>query len=96
MIKTINAYKLRNNLGEYLNEVYYKGNEVIVERHGQPVVRIVQVAPIIISGDIEMAEKEVKIAILNKIAGCVSLDMNLSPKQLKKIIMKQYDEEMLS
>lgn len=99
MTKTINAYKLRTNLGEYLNEVYYKGNEIIVERRGRPLVKIVQITPTIYIQTLNYTEtnhhKE-KIAKLNKIAGCVSLDMNLSPKQLKKLIMRQYDEKMLS
>lgn len=42
MTKTISAYKLRTNLGEVLNEVYYKGVNVIVERKGKPLARIVK------------------------------------------------------
>ena len=36
-------------------------------------------------------KKEAKTSKLNQIAGCVSFDMNLSAKQLKKLIMQQYD-----
>ncbi|MFH1713431.1 MAG: type II toxin-antitoxin system prevent-host-death family antitoxin [Candidatus Jacksonbacteria bacterium] len=43
MTKTINAYKLRTNLGEFLNEVYYKGDEIIIERRGKPLVKIVKI-----------------------------------------------------
>lgn len=47
MTKTVNAYKLRTNLGEYLNEVYYNGHEVIVERRGKPFAKIIALDPII-------------------------------------------------
>lgn len=42
MTKTISAYKLRTNLGEILNEVYYRGLEVVIERKGKPLARIVK------------------------------------------------------
>lgn len=40
MTRKVSAYKLRTNLGEVLNEVYYKNVEVIVERKGKPLARI--------------------------------------------------------
>lgn len=43
MTKTISAYKARVNFGELLNEVYYRGDEVIVERMGKPLVKIVPI-----------------------------------------------------
>ena len=61
MTKTVNVYKLRTNLGEYLNEVYYQGNEVIVERRGRPMVKIVQVTPIITS---KPEDKKAKLSII--------------------------------
>lgn len=39
-MKTISAYDARVRFGELLNEVYYKGEEVIVERKGKPMVKI--------------------------------------------------------
>jgi len=42
-MKTISAYKARTNFGELLNEVYYKGEEVVVERKGKPMVKITKV-----------------------------------------------------
>jgi prevent-host-death family protein len=48
MTKTVEAHKLRTNLGEYLNEVYYKDSEVIVKRHGKPIAKITQIkSPVI-------------------------------------------------
>jgi prevent-host-death family protein len=41
MIKTVSAYQARTNLGELLNLVYYKGIEVVVEKMGKPVAKIV-------------------------------------------------------
>ena len=36
MTKRINAMTIRKNLGEVLEGVYYRGDEVIVERGGKP------------------------------------------------------------
>jgi prevent-host-death family protein len=43
MTKKVSAYKLRTNLGELMNEVYYKGIEVVVERRGKPMMRLTRV-----------------------------------------------------
>lgn len=42
MEKRISAYKARVNFGELLNEVYYKNNEIIIERKGRPMVKIIR------------------------------------------------------
>lgn len=41
-MKTVSAYHARTNFGEILNMVYYQGNEVVVERKGKPVVKIIK------------------------------------------------------
>lgn len=43
MTKTVNAYKLRTNLGSYLDEVYYKKNDIIILKRGKPVVKMTTV-----------------------------------------------------
>ncbi|MFZ5365858.1 MAG: type II toxin-antitoxin system Phd/YefM family antitoxin [Patescibacteria group bacterium] len=40
-MKTVSAYKARTNFGELLNEVYYRGEEITVEKMGKPVVKII-------------------------------------------------------
>jgi prevent-host-death family protein len=35
-VKTINAGKARVNFGQMLDEVYYKGEQFIIERAGKP------------------------------------------------------------
>lgn len=40
-MKTVSAYKARTNFGELLNEIYYRGEEVIVEKMGKPVAMII-------------------------------------------------------
>ena len=40
MTKTVTAYEARTRLGELLNEVYYKGDEIIIKKSGKPVARI--------------------------------------------------------
>ena len=44
MIKTITAMKARKNLGEVLEEVYYKGDQYVIERAGRPMAAIVPLA----------------------------------------------------
>jgi len=39
--RTINAGKARVNFGQMLNEVYYKGDQFIIERDGKPMAAIV-------------------------------------------------------
>lgn len=42
-MRTISAYEARINFGELLNEVYYRDEEIIVERKGRPMVKISKV-----------------------------------------------------
>ena len=44
VIKKITAMKARQNLGEVLEEVYYKGDQYVIERAGKPMAAIVPVA----------------------------------------------------
>jgi antitoxin (DNA-binding transcriptional repressor) of toxin-antitoxin stability system len=39
--KKINAMRVRQSLGDLLNEVYYKGDTFIVERDGKPMAALV-------------------------------------------------------
>ena len=41
MIKKVNALKARQNLGRLLEEVYYKGDQYIIERAGKPLAAMV-------------------------------------------------------
>lgn len=41
MTKTVSAYEARTNLGELMDLVHYKDAEVVVERRGKPMVRLV-------------------------------------------------------
>lgn len=43
MVKEVNAYEARNNFGELLSEVYYRGDQVIINRSGKPVAALVPV-----------------------------------------------------
>lgn len=44
MIKKITALKARQNLGQLLEEVFYKGDQYIIERAGKPMAAVVPVA----------------------------------------------------
>jgi len=41
VVKKINALKARQNLGQLLEEVYYKGDEYVIERAGRPMAAVV-------------------------------------------------------
>jgi prevent-host-death family protein len=43
MLKTVSALKVRQNLGEIMNEVALRDDEYIVERAGKPLVAIIPV-----------------------------------------------------
>ena len=41
MLKTINALKARRNLGQLLEEVFYKGDQFVIERAGKPMAVVI-------------------------------------------------------
>ena len=41
MLKTISAMKIRQNLGQVMNEVAIRGDDYVVERAGKPMVAII-------------------------------------------------------
>ena len=43
MVKKVNALKARQNLGQLLEEVYYKGDQYIIERAGKPMAAVIPV-----------------------------------------------------
>jgi prevent-host-death family protein len=43
MLKTVSAIKVRQNLGQVMNEVAIKADEYIVERAGKPLVAIIPI-----------------------------------------------------
>lgn len=43
MVKKMNALKARKNLGQLLEEVYYKDNQYVIERAGRPMAAVVPV-----------------------------------------------------
>lgn len=43
MLKTVSAIKVRQNLGQLMNEVSLKAEEYIVERSGKPLVAIIPI-----------------------------------------------------
>src|SRR5438445_11709298 len=41
MVKKVNALKARQNFGQILEEVYYKGDQFVIERAGKPMAAVV-------------------------------------------------------
>ncbi len=43
MDKTVSALKVRQNLGQLINEIYYRGDEFIIKRAGKPMAALVTI-----------------------------------------------------
>jgi prevent-host-death family protein len=43
MVRIVNALKARKGLGRLLEEVYYKGDQYVIERAGRPMAAVVPV-----------------------------------------------------
>ncbi len=43
MLKKLNALRARQNLGQVLEEVFYKGDRYVIERAGKPMAAVVPV-----------------------------------------------------
>ena len=43
MVKKVNALKARRELGRLLEEVFYKGDQYVIERAGRPMAAVVPV-----------------------------------------------------
>jgi len=43
VVRKVNALKARQNLGQLLEEVYYKGDQFVIERAGRPMAAVVPV-----------------------------------------------------
>lgn len=43
MVKKVNALNARKKLGQLLDEVYYKGDQFVIERAGRPMAAVVPV-----------------------------------------------------
>ena len=43
MRKTVNAMRARGKLGQILEEVYYRGDQYVIERAGKPMAAVVPV-----------------------------------------------------
>lgn len=43
-MRSVDAVVLRKNLGQYVNETYYRGDEFIIKRAGKPVAALVPLA----------------------------------------------------
>lgn len=81
MTKTINAYKLRTNLGEFLNEVFYKGNEIVIERRGKALAKIVPLE----SAKVRVKNLEDRKRALSGLVGALS---DKRAEEMKELIYK--------
>ncbi|MGH9660404.1 MAG: hypothetical protein ACRD96_17775 [Bryobacteraceae bacterium] len=63
MVKTVTAIKARQNLGRLLDEVYYKGDQFVIERAGRSMAAVVPVGLL----EEQQARRERLFAIIDEI-----------------------------
>lgn len=56
MNHVVSALEVRKNLGEILNRILYRGEEILVERKGKPVAKIVPVKKTVVK-DVSQMKK---------------------------------------
>lgn len=81
MLKTVNAVKARQNLGQLMNEVYLKNDQYIIERDGKPMVALVPLKHL--EGWLKQKERDFK--VFEKIR-----------KENKKVKLKEVEKDVNS
>ncbi len=79
MRKTVSALKIRKNLGQLLEQVYYKRDEVIVERAGKEMAVLIPFEEYTRM----MVEREKKFSVVNRVQKKLQ---GVSEKELDKVI----------
>lgn len=74
-MKTISAYDARINFGELLNTVYYKGEEIVIERKGKPMVKLIRV---------DAVQTNIKDPLIEAAGSWSDLDTDAIKKKLSK------------
>ena len=77
MLKTVNAVKARQNLGQLMNEVYLKNDQYIIERDGKPMVALVPLKHL----EKWLKQKERDFKVLEKIR---KENKKVKPKKVEK------------
>ncbi|MBL7036622.1 hypothetical protein ISR94_02115 [Candidatus Microgenomates bacterium] len=81
MLKVVSAYEARKNLGELMNLAYYSNYDIVVEKMGKPMVRIVKVTN-------PINKVSSRSDILKKYAGVWSVDDTEKIKKYTKSFRK--------
>jgi len=79
MKKTISAVRVRGRLGQILEEVYYRGDQYIIERSGKPMAAVVPVEQY----EQWQRERDAFFALVDKIH---ARNANVDPDELEKDI----------
>lgn len=77
MEKTVNALKARRNLGQILEEVFYKGDQYIVERAGRPMAVVVPV-------ELYLQWKERKERLFSMVDAVRERSKDISPDEIER------------
>jgi len=85
MKRTISAVEARKRLGEILESVYYRGDEVVIERAGKPM------AVVIPSSRYEVIERQRK-RLLDMIEEVHERNKNVPPEVLEREIEQAIQE----
>lgn len=84
MTKTTNAIKARQNLGQLLEEAYYRGDEFIIERAGKPMAALIPIQEF----QRWQAQREKDFAVLDEVRGGVMA----TPEQVEKDVAEAIRE----
>jgi len=76
MIKTTNALAARKNFGQLLEEAYYRGDEIIIERAGKPMAVIISIEEF----ENWQTERERDFAVLDEIR---AKNKDISPEKIE-------------
>lgn len=85
MVRKTNALAARKNLGQLLEEAYYRGDEIIIERAGKPMAVLISIEEF----KNWQAERERDFSVLNEVKAA---NKGVKPKQVEKDVEETIKE----
>ena len=82
MTKTTSAIKARQNLGQLLEESFYRGDEFVIERAGKPMAALIPIQEF----ERIQAQKEKDFAIFDEIRGRTKIKAKDTEKEVAEAI----------
>ncbi|HEX9830755.1 MAG TPA: type II toxin-antitoxin system prevent-host-death family antitoxin [Thermodesulfobacteriota bacterium] len=85
MQKAVNALKVRKNLGEILEEVYYKGNHFVIKRGEKPMAVLISMSEY----EAYLKQRDEDFGVFNEIR---KRNKNKRPEEIEKDIAESIRE----